>query len=173
MQHGKGGFTIVELLIVIVVIGILAAITIVAFNGVQERSRNTQTIGAVKELVKIYRSYAIKNYAYPSSTNNYCIGSGYEGGLCWDNRVYTESATANTQMKEVAASIPQPSTARVYRNATDGYRAGILYVNTYVFRYQLEGQSTDCGLPGATRTFTAGQSSGPECTLTLPDPSIQ
>ncbi len=35
------GFTIVELLIVIVVIGILAAITIVAYNGVQSRARTT------------------------------------------------------------------------------------------------------------------------------------
>ena len=33
------GFTIVELLIVIVVIAILASITIVAFNGIQARAQ--------------------------------------------------------------------------------------------------------------------------------------
>lgn len=35
----QAGFTIVELLIVIVVIGILAAISIVAYSGVQERAK--------------------------------------------------------------------------------------------------------------------------------------
>ena len=39
MKSPRSGFTIVELLIVIVVIAILAAITIVAFNGIQERAR--------------------------------------------------------------------------------------------------------------------------------------
>ena len=38
MSIRQKGFTIVELLIVIVVIGILAAITVVAYNGIQERA---------------------------------------------------------------------------------------------------------------------------------------
>ena len=40
-NRSKSGFTIVELLIVIVVIGILAAIIIVAYNGIQTRAQNT------------------------------------------------------------------------------------------------------------------------------------
>lgn len=49
------GFTIVELLIVIVVIGILAAITIVAYSGLQQRSRDSiralDVAGIKKELL--------------------------------------------------------------------------------------------------------------------------
>ena len=39
VKKQQNGFTIVELLIVIVIIGILAAITVVAYNGIQERGR--------------------------------------------------------------------------------------------------------------------------------------
>lgn len=47
------GFTIVELLIVIVVIGILAAITIVAYSGIQDKAR---VAGALAHAAQIKRS---------------------------------------------------------------------------------------------------------------------
>ncbi|MGB4768441.1 MAG: prepilin-type N-terminal cleavage/methylation domain-containing protein [Candidatus Saccharimonas sp.] len=47
------GFTIVELLIVIVIIAILAAITIVAFNGVQQRARDAKRKQDVAQIAKL------------------------------------------------------------------------------------------------------------------------
>lgn len=53
------GFTIVELLIVIVVIAVLAAITIVAYNGIQQRSRDSaraQDIAGIKKALMLYNT---------------------------------------------------------------------------------------------------------------------
>ncbi len=46
------GFTIVELLIVIVVIAILASISVVAYNGIQDRSRNSKVAADISQIVK-------------------------------------------------------------------------------------------------------------------------
>lgn len=68
MHKRSGGFTIVELLIVIVVIGILAAITIVAFNGIQNRATAT-TIK--NDLAQIHKKIEL----YKAETSNYPVGS--------------------------------------------------------------------------------------------------
>ena len=51
-RTSEKGFTIVELLIVIVVIAILAAITIVAYNGIQERARKSNVSSDISTLTK-------------------------------------------------------------------------------------------------------------------------
>ncbi|MDN5276018.1 MAG: Laminin sub protein [Candidatus Saccharibacteria bacterium] len=60
-QTAKSGFTIVELLIVIVVIGILAAITIVAYNGVQDRAKASSLQGDLNLSVKKLEIYKVQN----------------------------------------------------------------------------------------------------------------
>lgn len=70
-----------ELLIVIVVIGVLAAITIVAFNGIQERSKNTQSINAVSSYVKLMQLYKVDRGTHPQ-VYSVCLGVGYPSGQC-------------------------------------------------------------------------------------------
>jgi prepilin-type N-terminal cleavage/methylation domain-containing protein len=65
----QSGFTIVELLIVIVVIGILATLVIVTFTGIQQKARDSQRqtdINAVNSQLEAF--YAQKGY-YPSLTD--------------------------------------------------------------------------------------------------------
>ncbi|MGN6330311.1 MAG: type II secretion system protein [Motilibacteraceae bacterium] len=61
----SAGFTIVELLIVIVVIGILVAITIVAYNGVQARARDSARIDKIKSIAQAIELYKVDNGQYP------------------------------------------------------------------------------------------------------------
>lgn len=59
------GFTIVELLIVIVVIAILATISIVAYNGVQDRARDSQRLQDVKTIAKALEMYYADHGQFP------------------------------------------------------------------------------------------------------------
>lgn len=61
----QSGFTIVELLIVIVVIAVLAAITIVAYNGIQNRASDTAVTSDLKSTAKLFELYKVDKGVYP------------------------------------------------------------------------------------------------------------
>ena len=68
------GFTLVELLIVIVIIAILAAITIVAYNGVQNRAKLSAGQQNANSMVKKFEALnAIKGSYY--STDGAAVGA--------------------------------------------------------------------------------------------------
>lgn len=69
-------FTIVELLIVIVVIAILAAITTVAFNGVQNRAQTSAISGGLNQVVKKIELFNASNGYYPASLTDAGVSNG-------------------------------------------------------------------------------------------------
>ncbi len=64
----ESGFTIVELLIVIVIIGILATLVIVSYNGIQNRAKKIQNqtdAQAITKKAEAYAAFVDTNGKYP------------------------------------------------------------------------------------------------------------
>jgi prepilin-type N-terminal cleavage/methylation domain-containing protein len=168
------GFTIVELLIVIVVIGILAAITIVAYNGVTARANNSQQLTALTNYVKIISSYAVLNNGFPSGSNTYmCLGAPSGTPNCGSTNTGVNAcgygaaptdSVINTKLQTVSGSLPfygsltatcANSTARgiIYYYASSTYATLIFWVNdtscpaisgTVLVNKNTEGASSSC-----------------------------
>lgn len=71
MKHNRFGFTIVELLIVIVVIGILAAISIVAYNNVSNKANDATVASEANNFMKKMEIYKAENGTYPQSLSQF------------------------------------------------------------------------------------------------------
>lgn len=82
MYKRFGGFTIVELMIVVVVIAILASISVVAYTGIQQRAINSKTISTASSYNRALAVYLAANGSYPpmpqyGTYDSICLGVGY------------------------------------------------------------------------------------------------
>lgn len=88
-ERQRKGFTIVELLVVIAVIGILASIVLVSWSGYQKRTRDNERKSDMSQIAAAFSAYAIQK-------NNYMgTGSGcglYGNGNGWFNAGPTDLA---------------------------------------------------------------------------------
>jgi len=68
------GFTIVELLVVIVVIGILAAVTIVSYSNINRRAIISSLQSDLSNASKQFKMYQVDNSAFPVASD--CTTAG-------------------------------------------------------------------------------------------------
>ena len=88
MMNRQNGFTIVELLIVIVIIAILAAITVVAYNGIQDRSRTSKIQGDLRNLHQAIQMARTQS----NSVLGVVTGNWSTGGACVNKPAGTDLA---------------------------------------------------------------------------------
>lgn len=129
MHKTKSGFTIVELLIVIVVIGILAAITIVAYNGIQTRAKNTKTVNAAVLWVKALKVYNADKGVWPPSGS--CLGTTTtytgSGGQCWNHTFWIVRPVFINEIQPYISSYPEPDITDVASGTANTPRRGLMY----------------------------------------------
>lgn len=170
VRHGADrGFTIVELLIVIVTIAILAAITIVAFNGVQARARDSQRRSDVTAITKALELYYIDNGKFPSGSGSTTINSG------WSTTADASWANLATALRPYLASLPADPFSTPGSNVLTTGTAGTNYAyfadyggsycgnsasQTYILVYRFEGTAQVNQTAGNCSTAPLGYYAG-------------
>lgn len=162
------GFTIVELLIVIVVISILASITVVAFNGIRTRASNTQTHAIVSTHAKTLRLYLTRTGAYPPGLTTRACFDGTAS--CWAGAVQSDSDALITALKEESSSYPtQTPPANMtlsYGTETDSTKGGN-YTGWYI-AYFLQTNVTCPAVSGGYFLNSSQSGSSTICRVAMP-----
>lgn len=166
-KNKPGGFTIVELLIVIVVIGILASISATVYAGVTTRSEDSLIASKVSSIAKVVESYGAANSGLVPQADWACVGepqhfpaeNGYTAEWCHqpyqappisNGSDHPINATVNAKFKTLISSMPNGRVPEVDLGYGTKYR-GILYDSSAsqnggkpVLQYYVEGSRTSC-----------------------------
>jgi prepilin-type N-terminal cleavage/methylation domain-containing protein len=91
MKKSKSGFTLVELLVVLVVIGILASIVLITFGNIQAKSRDAKRMADLQNIAEAIGSYRVK-FGNDISTGSTCgDGGNGNGWFNYTGGTYTKS----------------------------------------------------------------------------------
>lgn len=140
----RKGFTLVELLIVIVVIGILATIAVVAYNGAQNRAYAAAATSVRSSYARMLKLYKADKGRYPivaadgqtvclGSASDYVAKSGFAANQCRYSDYSTATASLDTAIStelRAYASLPAvnwPSATETYSGTGVDYYRGIFY----------------------------------------------
>lgn len=75
------GFTLVEIMIVVVIIGLLAAIAIPAFQRVRTRAQNSRFVSDLRVFTQAFETYSLQNGAWPPNVGAGIVPAGLSGAI--------------------------------------------------------------------------------------------
>lgn len=143
MKHSKG-FTLVELLVVISIIAVLAALIVPNLVGVRERASDSKKKRDVQQLKTALRLYYNDFQAYPDSTGISMLGCGTGVLSCSPGGEF--SANGEVYMKEL------PDAYSYTTHPTEGTEGFIIWVDLdNPSDKDIEASHTTCG-----QSYSAG-----------------
>lgn len=75
------GFTLVEIMIVVVIIGLLAALALPAFQRVRANAQSSRFISDLRTFAQAFETYSLKNGAWPPNAGTGVVPAGMTGEL--------------------------------------------------------------------------------------------
>lgn len=182
-------FTIVELLVVVVVIAILAAITIVSYNGITKSAYNSQVLSGVRSHYDAIIMYYTVNNTYPKTQREIdgysiamtCLGKGYKDQTCGEVtgvEVY-EDATFNAQMESFLKSSTSPVSNVLLPVPNESYVGAVYGIDSSSFsstgyarviEYAMHGNNANCGFSEAQAYSTSNNATACEIVIEEFDP---
>lgn len=121
MKKTISGFTLVELLIVIVVLAIIAAVTVVAYNGITRRANESRATNELAQVQKYAQLYRVEHGTYPLDLS----GANLDDEISYfaTETTYCASAEYGNQAYAVQPS-GSPSQGSCATNNTTNYALG-------------------------------------------------
>ena len=76
MKNKQKGFSLIELLVVIVIIGILASIIVVSASQARKNARNAKRLVDIRNYANAFEMALDENgeYPYPGDMDHHCLG---------------------------------------------------------------------------------------------------
>ncbi len=109
MRNNKKGFTLVELLVVIVIIGLLATMAMLALNSARMKGRDAKRVSDIKQIQTALELYFNGQNAYAPAASGIVLGSASYNHLCDDATGFAASCGSGvTTLMALVPADPDP-----------------------------------------------------------------